>query len=101
MSIRLTTVEGYNQFTWQQVQGNRPKQEGLYWINYVSSKQARLAYWQDRGAWGPGFYCINELVVPESETRQVYRVEPAMYVIPDQYQVAKGEYSIQEIQKNQ
>lgn len=99
MSIRLTTVEGFNQFTWQQLNGNNPKWEGMYWINYMRSKQARLAYWRDIGPWGKGFYCVTELSVPESESRQVYRVEPCMYVTPDQYQQVKGEHSIADIEK--
>jgi hypothetical protein len=81
---------------WITMRGTRPLRETLYWIMYMQSKCVRLAYWQDRGCFGAGFYSVTELHTPESEVRQVFRVELAMYLTPDQFQKVDGEHSIEQ-----
>lgn len=79
--------------------GNKPKRETLVWIKYLTSQTERLAYWLDRGAFGSGFYTVTELNTPESELRQVFRIEPSVYVTPELWQYAQGEYGIEIIDK--
>lgn len=99
MDIQLRSIKPPEQHGYNQMPGNRPKSESLCWIKYICSEKPRLAYWMDRGWWGPGFYSVTELQVPESQARQVFRVEPAAYVSPDLWQRVQGEHSIQDIEK--